>query len=319
MNKPKVSICVPTYGQTNYLYETLKSIKSQDFMDYEIIISDDTPDMSVMELVTSFGIDKRLRYYHNSEILGTPANWNAAVSRAKGAYIKIMHHDDRFIDNGSLKAFVELLDDNPDASIAFSATKAESTMHGRGRFNRPSDNTVAEVRKNPCKLFFGNIIGAPSATIYRNGINVEYNIALKWLVDVDFYIRVLLQNKNIAYTSRVLVCVTCNAKHQVTQSCNNNAVIDIGEHLYLYEKIKPMICNEKNTRYCWFRLFEKYGVYSTRDLDRIGLDKLLNKLLLSVFFDDYHKIWLQRLPFRFYYSAPAPIRRMITLLFSKFK
>jgi cellulose synthase/poly-beta-1,6-N-acetylglucosamine synthase-like glycosyltransferase len=41
MNHIKVSICIPTYQQVEYLKKTLDSIQFQDFHDYEIIVTDD--------------------------------------------------------------------------------------------------------------------------------------------------------------------------------------------------------------------------------------------------------------------------------------
>ena len=37
---PKVSICIPTYNQLDYLKICLQSIAGQTFTDYEIIIVD---------------------------------------------------------------------------------------------------------------------------------------------------------------------------------------------------------------------------------------------------------------------------------------
>ena len=67
----------------------------------------------------------QLNYIHHNPSLGSPANWNYALKQAKGAYIKIMHHDDYFTNPDSLSEFVALLDSNPKASFAFSATKID--------------------------------------------------------------------------------------------------------------------------------------------------------------------------------------------------
>ena len=104
----KVSICVPTFRQTKYLQKTLKSIGNQTFQDYEIILTDDTPDDAVKNLIETFNFHNRLKYFKNKEKLGSPENWNEAVRRARGEYIKIMHHDDWFVDENSLEKFVKI-------------------------------------------------------------------------------------------------------------------------------------------------------------------------------------------------------------------
>ncbi|MDQ3100985.1 MAG: glycosyltransferase, partial [Bacteroidota bacterium] len=94
---PKVSICIPTYRQTAHLRKTLASIAEQTFKDVEVIITDDSPDDAVEQLVAEFAAAlPRLQYARNSAPLGPPANWDHAISMARGEYIKIMHHDDRF-------------------------------------------------------------------------------------------------------------------------------------------------------------------------------------------------------------------------------
>jgi glycosyltransferase involved in cell wall biosynthesis len=142
---PRVSICIPTYCQLDYLRETLRSVQAQDFDDYELIISDDTPDETVQQLVASFGFDNRLHYHRNPVPLGSPENWNAAVRRAKGAYIKLLHHDDRFSHSRALGIFVRLLDEHPEADFAFSASSAVNIIHGHSHDHCPGKEQVAQL------------------------------------------------------------------------------------------------------------------------------------------------------------------------------
>jgi glycosyltransferase involved in cell wall biosynthesis len=105
----KVSICIPAYKQVQFLRVTLESILSQRFTDYEVNITDDSPDDSVEQLVKEFLLDGRIRYSHNPKQLGSPENWNECIRSARGELIKIMHHDDHFTDADSLGRFVDML------------------------------------------------------------------------------------------------------------------------------------------------------------------------------------------------------------------
>lgn len=318
MNTPQVSICIPAYRQTDYLRETLRSVKEQEFEDYELIVSDDTPDDTVQQLVESFGFDSRLRYFRNSASLGSPENWNAAVRLAKGKYIKLLHHDDRFINSGALGVFVRMLDENPDADFAFSASSAENVIHGHKHDHSPSKEQVEQLVATPEKLFLGNFVGAPSATIYRNGLGIEYDRALKWLVDVDFYIRVLQKNSRFVYTPEVLIATPTSAGHQVTELCKNDANIDMFEHLYVYGKIVTKISNDPGVRNVWFRLFERYRIYSREDLANLEIKLPEQESLLAPFFRAYEKNRLRRAPYRVYARLPDSLKRIIRKVYRKF-
>ena len=47
----KVSICVPAYKNPVGVERLLESIKVQSFTDYEVVVTDDSPDGSVEEVV----------------------------------------------------------------------------------------------------------------------------------------------------------------------------------------------------------------------------------------------------------------------------
>ena len=48
---PFISICIPAYQRTAFLKRLLDSIKIQTYSNYEVVITDDSPDFDVKELV----------------------------------------------------------------------------------------------------------------------------------------------------------------------------------------------------------------------------------------------------------------------------
>lgn len=311
MTVPKLSICIPTYCQIEFLRQTLNSVVMQDFSDYEIIISDDSPDDSVAQLLTSFDFGGKLQYHQNSVPLGSPENWNAAVRRAKGKYIKLLHHDDYLANPSALGCFVRLLDEHAEADFAFGASIVEDVTNGTKRVHQPTADQLSKLSVSPEKLFFGNFIGAPSATIYRNGIGVEYDKRMKWLVDIDFYIQVMQKNKKFAYSPEVLIVTPTNAVHQVTEICKNNASIELNEYMLLYKKIEHLLQCDPSTRYVWFRLFERYRIFSQKDADRLGVKLSSGEDVLALFFTAYRRERMRRLPYRVYACLPESIKRMV--------
>ena len=123
MSRPKVSVCIPAYRQPSCVRRALVSVLAQKFTDYEVVVTDDSSDDATERVVTQLSGEGKVRYFRNTERLGTPQNWNRAVREASGEYIKLLHHDDWLADETCLGTFVELLETDRRADFAFSASR----------------------------------------------------------------------------------------------------------------------------------------------------------------------------------------------------
>lgn len=278
---PKVSICIPAYKQADFLRRTLASVVLQSFEDYEIIVTDDSRDTSVEEVVREFLPNRKLYYYKNSEIKGSPENWNEAIRHASGEYIKILHHDDWFAGKESLGTYVKMLDDNPKSDFAFSATNVVSARRNTTRIYMPSKWQLKRLKDDPAIMYFANCIGAPSATIYRRNLGFEYDVLLKWLVDVDFYIRVLMRNRSYEYSNIPLICTTDDAPHQVTNECISNKDVQLFEYIHLYKKIYRGNKYDLKLFIFFGKLLGRFGVTSVNELYEAGVSEPIPKIVLK--------------------------------------
>ena len=229
----KVSICIPAYNDANAIKRLLNSIFVQSYKDYEIIITDDSITDEVQNYVSGIGSAK-IQYYRNTKQLGATDNCNAAISKAAGMYIKMMHHDDWFSDCDSLESFVKMLDENEDADIAFSGTNqvCSDTITSRCI----ADDKVCAMRKSYRTLYRGNWIGAPSATIIRNK-DFLFDSNLKWLVDSELYMRILRQNPKFAFSKKPLISIGID-ETQLSRSCEHNWKLHTKEYFYVMKKYK---------------------------------------------------------------------------------
>ena len=57
---PRVTVLLPTYQSEKYLHETLESIFSQSFQDFEVLIVDDHSTDDTLKIIQSFP-DSRVR------------------------------------------------------------------------------------------------------------------------------------------------------------------------------------------------------------------------------------------------------------------
>ena len=229
----KVSICIPAYKHIDFLRRCLNSILEQRFTDYEVVITDDSPDDSLQKLVEEYS-DERIKYFKNEKPLGSPLNWNEGIKKAKGEYIKILHHDDWFSSPDSLGKYVKLLDENPSADIAFSAS-CDLDSNNNSKPHIASSEFISELENDATIIYTGNRLGAPSVCIFRNkGYLFDPNLI--WLVDMDFYMQVIMARDNtFAISPEILVNIGIS-EFQITQQCLAETKVKISEKIYLYKK-----------------------------------------------------------------------------------
>lgn len=244
----KVSICIPTYNQVKYLRQTIDSVFNQTFTDYEIIITDDSPTDIVFDLVQEYQSKGKIQYYKNAIPLGSPENWNEAIRRSKGEYIKIMHHDDWFTYPNSLQIFVDMMENNCNAVLGVVSSKNVKLIDKTIiNVNTPSEIWIEEICNNPLELICGNFIGSPSAVIYKNGLVINYDKNLKWFVDLEFYSNLLINYNNKIVVNNLDAISIGVGELQISRECENNGFINIFEFFYFLNKwnITILVANKK--------------------------------------------------------------------------
>ena len=285
---PLISICIPAYKQVDFLQRLLDSICIQTFRDFEVILTDDSPDHAVAGLVSKFNPVMPIRYIKNPVALGTPENWNEGIRQARGTWIKLMHDDDWFAGPDSLEAYATAIRQFPAAEFIFSAYEDQYLDTGRKQQMLLPAYRYRKMKQNPVSLISRNIVGPPSVLIHRKKDDIYYDDALKWLVDIDFYIR-FLQHTRSAYIRRVLVCVGLS-QAQVTATCFGNKYVEIPENFYLLHKIGRGALKNIMLYDAWWRLLRNLGMDSPEAIRAAGYSGPLPATILSMM------AWQKRFP-----------------------
>lgn len=280
MGQPSISICIPAYKRAEHLQRLLDSIALQEFRDFEVIVTDDSPDQEVATLCENYKGMFPLRYHRNEIPLGTPENWNEAIRRAGGEWIKLMHDDDWFRDAHSLGEFKEAADKHPGIDFIFSAYENHFLERNERRIVKAGAGKLKQLENEPATLFSSNVIGPPSVVMHRRDASAFYDPRVKWVVDIEFYIR-MLNGKKFYYIDEPLVNVGIGSE-QVTVDCFRQRQVEIPEAFYLFEKtsLKPL----KNVLVYdgWWRLLRNLEVRKDSDISDSGYGGAVPTLIRSM-------------------------------------
>lgn len=89
-----VSIIMPSYNTGQYISETVDSVLSQTYDNWELIIVDDCSVDNTDEIIAPYLADHRITYIKNNVNSGAAITRNIALSRAKGRWIAFLDSDD---------------------------------------------------------------------------------------------------------------------------------------------------------------------------------------------------------------------------------
>lgn len=109
----KVSVVIPAYNHEKYITETINSVLSQTFSDFELIIVNDGSTDCTEELILSYD-DSRITYLHQNN-QGAHAAINRGIEASSGDYVAILNSDDVYSKDRLQKCF-DFLENNQEFS-----------------------------------------------------------------------------------------------------------------------------------------------------------------------------------------------------------
>jgi glycosyltransferase involved in cell wall biosynthesis len=279
--KVDISICIPAYKNINYLKRLLNSIADQTFTNYEVVVTDDSPDDSVKNFIAGYQRVRNLRHFKNATALGTPENWNEGIRRSTGRWIKLMHDDDWFTSPDALRLFYKAAEANPTCSFFFSAFQNVVEKTRVVDVVRLDFVDQFILRLNPLHLFKKVYVGNPSCTFIRSDVDELYDNRFKFVVDFEYYIRLIKKYKQYKYIDEVLLNIGFNDE-QVTKYTFLVAEVQVPENLLLLEKLRPAILRNIIVYDYYWRMFRNLKIRSLNDVKRIypqSLDPLIVQMI----------------------------------------
>jgi len=123
VNSPLVSVGLPVFNGEMGLAMALNALLKQDYINLEIIISDNGSTDRTPEICEEFlKKDKRIKYYRSSENRGSNWNFNKVFDLSSGKYFMWAAHDD-LRELSFVRACVEKLEQFPEAVLCHTHTE----------------------------------------------------------------------------------------------------------------------------------------------------------------------------------------------------
>ena len=89
-----VSIIMPSYNTAAFIAESIQSVLSQNYKDWELLIVDDCSTDNTDEVIKPYLDDSRIKYLKNEKNSGAAVSRNKALREAKGKWIAFLDSDD---------------------------------------------------------------------------------------------------------------------------------------------------------------------------------------------------------------------------------
>lgn len=179
---PKLSVCVITYNQAQFIEDTLEGILTQETdFDFEVIISDDhsTDDTStiVNNYIQKHSKGNKINYIKHEENLGVTKNFFWSLAQCKGAYIALCEGDDFWLDPSKLQKQVDFLEENPSVVLTYHPFVNVDSRKDEVNFRNNINNLINEgkIKNTPrtATLVFRNKILQRNLTIFNEAPNAD--------------------------------------------------------------------------------------------------------------------------------------------------
>ena len=116
-NKPLVSVVVLTYNSSQYVIETLESIRIQNYPNIELVVSDDGSSDNTYSLVFNWielnkSCFKRAIIVRSFSNRGTCYNYNQGVCNSNGVYVKTIDGDDCLNGSDAISKYILFMEES---------------------------------------------------------------------------------------------------------------------------------------------------------------------------------------------------------------
>lgn len=198
--QPRFSVMIPVRNGSRSIGKTIASALAQEESDMEIVVVDNASTDTTADVVLGFR-DPRIRYIRNPHELEMVGNWNRCVELARGEFVTLLHHDDRWL-SGFVARARRLFDAHPEAGVIYGGCRIVDMKGQLLRLHQPfSEPHVWSGGRELEVLMHGNYIYCPTV-VYRasalRGVS-GFTLGLTLTPDWEMLLRLALAGSIFIY------------------------------------------------------------------------------------------------------------------------
>ena len=240
ITNPKITIVTPVYNCVEYIEETIKSVLTQNYKNFEYIIVDGGSNDGTCKIIEKYL--KKINFFISEKDEGMYDALNKGFKMATGKYLAWLNADDLYFNNCISKT-VELMEKNNYQWInGISATLIEKKLKLRTLYHYP--NIILKNKlMTPC--LWGYV--PQESTIFTKELYIksgEMNRHLKYAGDFDLWSRFSKNSELISVNIPIGIFrkrnnqISENQKIYLREVNKINCLIPIGKILrFLYSTI----------------------------------------------------------------------------------
>lgn len=201
MNTPLISVCIAAYKADKYLEATLRTVYSQTFKNWELVVTEDGSKDRTEDFVAELAhkIPQRVVYSRHESNRGLAATRNTGIATAKGDWIAFLDADDLWkpdhLENLVSASQIEECDAVYSGSIQYDdATWTKLSTRA------PSERDLADL---PVALYTGRLsIMSSAVMIKRESMQRFGPFAMEFKIcsNSEYWLRILFKGGRMIYS-----------------------------------------------------------------------------------------------------------------------
>lgn len=205
MDNIKISVVIPAFNAELYIEKALKSVLRQTVSVHEIIIIDDGSTDHTCEIVQRIQKDQPKIVLHTQKNAGASTARNSGIHRAIGDWILFLDADDECSED-LVETYLNKINEVTGDISALYTAYYQINEHSKVISPQLYGKRLSAI-EGFCDILIRNPIISPSGVLVKKNKLVEmsgFNTSIKYVEDVDLWVRLLDKNYSIEYIDRPL-------------------------------------------------------------------------------------------------------------------